>query len=257
MFIDLNGVKHHYMSKGQGPPVVFVHGLGGSLHYWHGVIEDLAAHHHCVALDLRGHGRTDVTKGQLSIETWAQDVEALLSALELPAVTLVGHSMGSLIAQQLAVTKPELVDHLVLVGGISWFEPPAKKAYEERAEQVERDGLDDIVDDWLAGALAPRTHGKLPQLVGLLRDLALRNDPKSYAKACRAMVAMPKIPRERIGQPTLLVVGNHDRSTPIAMTEELHAEIPVSRVRVIPAASHWLALEQPDALAAAILEFLT
>jgi 3-oxoadipate enol-lactonase len=255
MFIELNGVRHCYVSKGEGPPVVFIHGLGGTLHYWHGVMENLVAHHHCVALDLRGHGRSD--GGQVSVETWAQDVAALIGALELPPVTLVGHSIGTVVAQQLAVSKPEVVDHLVLTGGISWFEPDAGKAFEVRAETVERDGLDAVVDDWLAGALAPRTHGKLPQLAGLLREMFLRNDPKSYAKACRAIASMPKIQRERIGQPTLLVVGNHDRSTPIAMTEELHAEIPVSRVRVIPAASHWLALEQPDALAAAILEFLT
>ena len=257
MFIELNGVRHHYISKGEGPPIVFVHGLGGSVHFWYGVIENLSAHHHCVALDLRGHGRSDSTKGQFSIDTWAQDVEALISALELPPVTLVGHSLGTLVAQQLAVTKPELVDHLVLLGAISWLEPPLRKAYDERAELVEAGGLDELVDPWLEGALAPRTRGKLPQVVGLLRDAFLRNDPKSYAKACRAIAKMPKIDREAIGQPTLLVVGNHDRSTPIAMTEELHGEIPVSRVRVIAAASHWLALEQPDELAAAILEFLT
>ena len=109
----------------------------------------------------------------------------------------------------------------------------------------------------LPGALAPRTAAKLPQLVGLLRDLYLRNDPVSYAKACRALAKMPRIAREDIGQPTLLVVGDHDRSTPIAMSEELHAEIPVSRVRVIPTAAHWVMLEQPDALSAAILEYLT
>ena len=53
------------------------------------------------------------------------------------------------------------------------------------------------------------------------------------------------------------MVGDHDRSTPIAMTEELHREIPVSRVRVIANAAHWAPLEQPDVLSAAILEFLT
>lgn len=257
MFIDLNGVRHHYLSKGEGPPVVLVHGLGGSLHYWHGVMENLSLHHHVVALDLRGHGRSDSTRGQFSIETWTQDVEALISALELPAVTIVAHSLGTLVAQHLAVVRPEAVDHLVLCGGISWFEPPQRQAYEERAAAVERDGMDALVDDWLAGALAPRTHGQLPQLTGLLRDLFLRNDPESYAKSCRALARMPKIPRERIGQPTLLLVGDHDRSAPLAMTEELHADIPVSRVRVIPAAGHWMALEHPDAIAAALLEFLT
>lgn len=256
MFIDLNGVRHHYVSKGDGPPVVLVHGLGGSLNVWYGVIENLSLHHHVVALDLRGFGRSDPGTGSPSIARWAGDVAALIGALELPAVTLVGHSLGTLIAQQLALDKPEAVDNLVLVGGISWFEPPTKELYLKRAELVEGDGMDALVDEWLPGALAPRTQARLPQLVGLLRDLFLRNDPASYAAACRALAQAPSIKREDIGQPTLLVVGDHDRSTPIAMTEELHGEIPVSVVRVIPGAAHWLALEQPDALAAAILEFL-
>jgi 3-oxoadipate enol-lactonase len=257
MFIELNDVQHHYISKGEGPPVVLVHGLGGSVHAWYGVIENLSLHHHVVALDLRGHGRSDPGKGAFSVKGWAGDVEALIGALELPAVTLVGHSLGTLVAQHLAASRPELVDNLVLVGGVSYFEPPAKELYAKRAEIVEADGMDALVDEWLPGALAPRTQAKLPQLVGLLRDLYLRNDPRSYAKACRALSKAPAIKREEIGQPTLLLVGDHDRSTPIAMTEELHRDIPVSLVRVIPSAAHWVLLEQPDALAAAILEFLT
>lgn len=257
MFIELNGVRHHYTSRGEGPPVVLVHGLGGTLHVWHGVAENLALHHHVVALDLRGHGRSENGKGSFSIKAWAQDVEALIHALELPAVTLVGHSMGTLIAQQVALSKPEAVDHLVLVGGISYFEPPAKEAYTKRAEMVEADGMDVLVDEWVAGALAPRTHAKLPQLTGMLREMFLRNDPKQYAKSCRAIAKAPTLRREDIGQPTLLLVGDHDRSTPIAMTEELHRDIPVTRVRVIPSAAHWATLEQPDVIATAILEFLT
>jgi len=257
MFIELNGVRHHYTSTGEGPPVVLVHGLGGNLHTWHGVTEALRLHHHVIALDLRGHGRSDTGKGAFSIKTWANDVAALISALELPAVTLVGHSMGTLIAQQVAVAQPEAVDHLVLLGGISHFEPPAKEAYAKRAEAVEEGGMDALVDDWVPGALAPRTHAKLPQLTGMLRAMFLGNDPKQYAKACRALSKAPNIDKERIGQPTLLLVGDHDRSTPIAMTEDLHRQIPVSRVKVVPAASHWASLEQPDVIAAAILEFLT
>jgi 3-oxoadipate enol-lactonase len=257
MFLDLNGARQHYVSKGEGPPVVLVHALGGSLHAWHGVTENLSLHHHVVAMDLRGHGRSELGSGKVSIGSYVDDVAALIDALELPAVTLVGHSMGTLVAQQLAIKRPELVDNLILLGGISWFEPAVRTAYEERADTVERDGMDALVDDWLPGALAPRTHAKLPQLTGLLRDLFLRNDPKSYAAACRAIADAPKLAREQIGQPTLLLVGDHDRSTPIAMSEELHADIPVSRVKVVPAASHWATLEQPDFIASAILEFLT
>ena len=257
MFIELNGVKHHYVSKGEGPPIVLVHGLGGSLHSWYGVIETLSLQHHVIALDLRGHGRSDAGNGGYSVQQWAQDVGALITALELPPVTLVGHSLGSLVAQQVALDKNESVDQLVLVGGISWFEPDTRSAYEARADLVEAEGMDAIIDAWLPGALAPRTQAKLPQLVGLMRDLYLRNDPAAYARSCRALAKMPRIAREDIGQPTLLIVGDHDRSTPMAMTEELHSEIPVSRVKVIPTAAHWVMLEQPDMLAAAILEYLT
>lgn len=257
MFIELNGVRHHYISRGEGPPIVLLHGLGGTLHMWQGVVDNLALHHHVVAVDLRGHGRSGGQDGPLSIAGWTADVEALLGALELPAITLVGHSLGSLVAQQVAATRPEAVDALVLLGGISYFEPPMKDAYEQRAKLVEAEGLDALVDDWLPGALAPRTAAKIPQLVGLLRELFLRNDPDAYAKACRALAKAPSINRERIGQPTLLLVGDHDRSTPIAMTEQLHRTIPVSNVKVIAGAAHWAALEQPDAIAAAILEWLT
>lgn len=256
MFIELNGVAHHYASKGEGPPIVLLHGLGGTLHVWHGVTDTLALHHHVVALDLRGHGRSDTTGASFTMASLADDVEALITALELPAVTLVGHSLGTLVAQHLAVKRPEVVDNLVLVGGISYFEPPAREAYRQRAEAVERGGMDAVVDDWLPGALAPRTRAKLPQLVGLLRESFLRNDPASYARACRALADSQPARREEIGQPTLLLVGDHDRSTPIAMTEELHRDIPVSRVRVLAGAAHWASLEQPDALAAAVLEFL-
>jgi 3-oxoadipate enol-lactonase len=257
MFIQLNGVNHHYVSIGEGPPIVLVHGLGGTLDVWYGISQLLALHHHVVAMDLRGHGRTPAGRAQFSIKAWSQDVAALMTALQLPAATVVGHSMGTLIAQQLAITEPDMIDQLVLVGGITYFEPPDKQAYEQRAKVVEEQGLDEIVDDWLAGALSPRTHARLPQVTGLLRHLFLSNDPRSYAKASRAMARAPAIEREQIGQPTLLLVGDHDRSTPLRMTEQLHKQIPVSRVQVVPSASHWMTLEHPDVIAAAILQFLT
>lgn len=257
MFIELNGVTHHYLSKGEGPPVVLVHGLGGDLHAWYAVMETLAVNHHVVAMDLRGHGRSGGGRANLTVRTWAQDVEALVDALELPPVTLVGHSMGTLVVQHLAESRPEMVDQMVLVGGISSFEPAEKQAYLDRADAVEAGGMDALADDWVAGALAPRTHGRLPQVTGLLRSMFLGNDPKQYARACRALAKASSIDRGQIGQPTLLLVGDHDRSTPMAMTERLHREIPVSRVKVVSSAAHWVTLEQPDQVATAILEFLT
>jgi len=249
VFADIDGNTLHYVSVGDGPPVVLVHGLGGSANVWHGVIGALQQHHHCVAVDLRGHGRSQ-GRGKFSVEGWAQDIER-------PPVTLVGHSLGSLVTQELARSAPEIVDELVLVGGISYFEPATAEAYRQRADAVEADGMDVLVDAWLAGAVSPRSHATQPGMVGLLRELFLRNEPQHYAKACRALAHAERIPRDEIGQPTLIVAGSHDRSTPIAMAEELKRSIPVSRIKVISGVGHWMPLEDPDAVASAVLEFLT
>lgn len=256
MFADIDGNTLHYVSYGEGPPVVFIHGLGGTQGIWHGVMRAMAQHHHVVALDLRGHGRSQ-GRGRFTIEGWAKDVQKLLRHLELPAVTVVGHSLGSLIAQQLAHSAPDAVDQLVLVGGISYFQPPTADAYRERADLVEAEGLDVLVDPWLEGAVSPQSHAVHAGMVGLLRDMFLRNERQHYAKSCRAIADAPRIRRDEIGQPTLIVTGAHDRSTPLAMAEELRSSIPVSRVKVLPDVGHWMPVEAPGALAATLLEFLT
>ena len=256
MFADIDGNTMHYVSYGEGPPVVFIHGLGGSSSVWHGVMQAMKQHHHCVAPDLRGHSRSQ-GRGKFSIEGWAKDLHKLIRHLELPAVTLVGHSLGTLIAQQLAQSSPEAVDQLVLIGGISYFQPPTADAYRERADLVERDGMDVLVEPWLEGVVSPQSHAVHAGMVGLLREMFLRNEPQNYAKSCRALADAPKIRRDEIGQPTLIVTGAHDRSTPLAMSEELKSSIPVSRVKVLPDVGHWSPVETPGAVAAAVLEFLT
>jgi pimeloyl-ACP methyl ester carboxylesterase len=256
MFADIDGNSIHYVSYGEGPPVVFVHGLGGAANVWHGVMQAMKQHHHCVAMDLRGHGRSQ-SKGKFSIEGWAKDVLKLIRHLQLPAVHLVGHSMGTLVAQHLAETEPDVVESLILCGGISYFQPPTNEAYKERADLVDKEGMDPLVDDWLAGAVSPQSHANLSGGVGLLRELFLRNDPAAYAKSCRALAEAPSIRRDEIGVPTLVLTGAHDRSTPLAMAEELKRSIPVSRVQVLPDVGHWSPIEAPGLVAAAILDFLT
>ncbi|MBW3562810.1 MAG: alpha/beta hydrolase [Actinobacteria bacterium] len=255
MFAEIDGRKLHYASYGEGPPVVLLHGLGGTGSIWHGVMQAMKQHHHVVAPDLRGHGRSD--GGDLSIKAWANDVSGLIRHLELPGVRLVGHSLGSLVVQHLASTEPDLFDELVLLGGISYFQPPQVDAYRERADLVEDQGMDAVVDDWLQGAVSPQSHAVHAGAVGLLRDIFVRNDPKSYADACRALADAPHMRRDEIGHPTLILVGAHDRSTPLAMSEELKADIPVSRLRVLPHVGHWSPVEDPEAVAAAILEFMS
>jgi 3-oxoadipate enol-lactonase len=117
--------------------------------------------------------------------------------------------------------------------------------------------MDVLVDAWLEGAVSPQSHATHAGMVGLLRDMFLRNEPQSYAKSCRALADAPRIRRDEIGQPTLIVTGAHDRSTPLAMAEELGRRSRSAASRCCPTSGTGCRSRSPGALAATILEFLT
>ena len=212
MFAELHNNLIHYTSRGEGPPIVFVHGLGGSANVWHGTIDALAQHHHCIALDLRGHGRR---QGQFTIDGWAKDVAALIRHLELPAVTVVGHSMGTLIAQRLALTEPDLVESVALLGGI--LHPATHRPGLRPRRPGRRGWLDEPVDPWLegAGSRSPRRW----QAAGLLRELFLRNDLVNTSPAAR-WPTPPRSTEQHTADVDL--TGATDRSTPLAMSRSSH-----------------------------------
>ncbi len=247
MFIELGGVDHHVVVQGEGPPIVFLHALGGQLHAWDGVIAHLPSEHTLVRVDLRGHGRTARGEQPLSVEGWADDVAGLVDRLGLGAVALVGHSLSTLVAQHLAVTRPGAVDRLVLVGALAG--PADAGAIGDRAAQIERDGLDAMADAWLERALAAATRRRLPQLAGLARALLLANDPAAYAEAMRALGTAPPIEHGDIRQPTLVLVGEEDRGTTPEHTRELADAIPGARHHVVPGGAHWVMLDQPAEVA--------
>lgn len=251
--MELNGVDHHVVAAGQGSPVVLLHALGGTQAAWYAVIERLALHRRAVAMDLRGHGRSVPAPGPYSVEGWADDVAALITSMDLGVVTVVGHSLSTLVAQQLAVTHPQLVDRLVLVGALEG--PIPVTGIERRTEAVEKEGMTSLVDDWLERALASRTRATMPQVAGLMHELFSRNDPSCYAASLRALAEAPVIPHESITQPALLLVGDQDVSTPLASSEVLRARLGDARLRMIGDAAHWPMVDQPGSVARAILEF--
>ncbi|MFC1592059.1 alpha/beta fold hydrolase, partial [Thermodesulfobacteriota bacterium] len=117
-FITLNGTSLHYTKWGAGPPLVLVHGYGGSTYTWRELIPLLKDRHSVYALDLLGFGLTaKPPEGDYSMPAQAGLVIDFLKAMNLPQATLVGHSMGGIIVAYAAIQAPELVDRLVIVEG--------------------------------------------------------------------------------------------------------------------------------------------
>ena len=108
--IQLEGVSLSYEEHGEGTPILLLHGLGSSGQDWEYVAPLLAAHHHVLIPDVRGHGRSDKPAGDYGVPLFAQDIAALCQRLGLTGLHVVGLSMGGMIAFQLAVDRPELVE---------------------------------------------------------------------------------------------------------------------------------------------------
>jgi 3-oxoadipate enol-lactonase len=254
---SINGATIHYESQGEGPPIVFVHGLGGTSNVWHAQRITLSRYFRVIAFDLTGSGRSDRSRRQFSIEGWADDIAGLMDHLGIQDAVIVGHSMGTVIVQKFAARHPHKAKAIVLAGALVELGPPGKEAFTKRAETVERDGMVGVADQVLQGALSAGTRERNLALTGLAREMLLANDPYCYAGHCRALIAgSARADQDQIKCPTLLVVGDQDPVTPLGLQRQIVGAIAGARIRIVPNTAHLTMLETPEAFNAILLEFL-
>lgn len=236
------------MSLGTQPAIVFVHGSGDTAHVWDAVIAQLPGWS-CVALDLPGHGTKLEQPGpeRMSIEEYAACVRDDLGQNNLTGICLVGHSLGSAIALRLAKDAPDLVSRLVLVGSGARLRV-LPTILEAACDQGERTRQEVVAASFATGNSAERDAmlAEPAQLApGMLyRDLA----------ACDAFDMMSEL--GSIAQPALVVTGDEDRLTPPKYAHYLRDHLPNATLVLVPEAGHYLPVEAPEALAAAIRDWL-
>jgi pimeloyl-ACP methyl ester carboxylesterase len=250
------GCQLHYTDFGQGQPVLLVHGLGSSVADWELQIPVLAQRYRVLAIDLRGHGRSDKPREAYSIAGFAADLLALLDHLELARVHLVGISMGGMVGFQLAVDHPERLHSLTIVNS-----GPEVKADSLRARiEIGKRWLFSRVLSMqqLASVLGQRLFPKADQ-AGLREKMLVRwpqNDKRAYLASLDAIIGWGV--RERLAAircPTLVVAADRDY-TPVAHKQAWCREIAGARLVVVEDSGHATPLDQPQRFNAVLCEFL-
>jgi pimeloyl-ACP methyl ester carboxylesterase len=224
--IDVVGAGVNYVEMGEGPPLLFIHGLSGAWQNWLENIPHFARTHRVVAVDLPGFGSSPMPPWVISIPAYGRFLRDFCERLGIERCSLVGNSMGGFIASELAITEPDRVDDLVLVSaaGITWA-----RARREPAEMMARVGRAAgplLLKVNMAGIRRARLRKTAFQ--GVFHDpLALRREAiwENLVPAMRspgyfdAMVNLVGYDiRDRLGEigvPTLIVWGRNDRVVPV------------------------------------------
>lgn len=256
-FVTVGNTRMFYRLQGNpGRPVLILsHSIGTDHSMWDLQVADLLPHFQILRYDTCGHGASDAPPGEYSIEMLGGGILGLADALGISQFAFCGLSMGGAIGQWVATRAPERVTHLVLANTSPQFVPRAN--WEARITAVLKGGMSAIVDVVMPRMFLPETLAKKNPHTASIRSVFLGTNPVGYTGCCAALrdVDHGDLLR-KIKPPTLVIVGDHDISTPWSgHGERLVAGIPGAKALHLPAA-HLSNIERPRSFTTALLEFL-
>jgi len=256
--LNLRRIEIAYDDVGAGPAILFLHGFPFNRSMWREQIDLLSPEFRVVAPDLRGHGESTVAP-KATVDEMAQDVVALLDALNISEAVICGLSLGGYVTLALYRLFPARVRALVLADTRAVADTEeGKLTREQQAQKVMQEGMATSADSMLAKLVAPVTVAKRPEVVSRVRAMILKTDPAGVAATQRGMAERPDsidlLPEIKV--PTLIICGELDQLTPVAESERMHRLIDGSQLAVIADAAHMSNLERPEQFNRVLTNFL-
>jgi pimeloyl-ACP methyl ester carboxylesterase len=250
------GIRMHYAEQGEsrGEPIILLHGYSDSWFSFSRVLTPLARESRVYALDLRGHGKSDKPASGYQLAVLAADVVAFMDAKGIVRATVVGHSMGSFVAQQVALAAPRRVSRLVLVGSAR---SPRDFAGFGELEQAVAALTDPVPESFARDFQLSTVHTPVGDA---FIDRAVAESLLLPARVWQAlMVGMLSTDRPealgRSGIPVLVLRGEKDAFATASETDSLVAMVAASARKTYPSTGHAPHWEQPAAFANDVLAF--
>jgi 3-oxoadipate enol-lactonase len=256
-FVSLNGLALNYVTEGLpgGSPLIFINSLGTDLRIWDDVVSQLASHYRIIRYDKRGHGLSDCPPAPYTIREHASDLAALLDYLDIRRASLVGISVGGMIALDFAAAWPQRVEKLVLCDTAAAI--GTADAWNERIRTIREHGMAYLSEAILARWFAPSFAVRAPADYQGYCNMLARMPSEGYVATCEAIRDADLEEEARtVVIPVLAICGAEDISTPPDLVRSLVEILPNASYEEIAGAAHLPCIEQPDALAVHIDSFL-
>lgn len=253
--VDDGCIIHAELEGPQSAPVLMLsNSLGTDLHMWDEQAAPLTRHFRLVRYDRRGHGKSGSPKGPYTMERLGRDALGVLNGLGIQKTNWCGLSMGGMVGMWLGANAANRIERLILSNTAAHFPDPT--VWDARIKTVREVGLAGIVDANMERWFTKGFRERAPQTIAKMREMFVGTSLEGYVgcgEAIRDMDHRPLLPR--IAAPTLVIAGRHDPATTLEAGEFIQQHIPDARIAVLEAA-HISNLEQPQAYADTVLEFL-
>lgn len=252
-FVEIAGGTLHYRVAGSGPVAVFIHGFPLDSTMWADQLDRLSDMRRCIAVDLRGFGHSPPVAWEvLSIERHADDVAAVLAALDVTDADVVGLSMGGYVALAIVERHPHLPRTLALIDTRAAADTPeGRDARDAAARRLLEEGRPAFAVSMTGTLLAP---GASIHAQARVRSMIEGTRYETIVAALAGMKQRPDRARvlSTIAVPAAVIAGEDDAIVPIAEAERMAAAIPRARFHPIPGAGHLAPMEVPDQVASAL-----
>ncbi|HEX6184951.1 MAG TPA: alpha/beta hydrolase [Pyrinomonadaceae bacterium] len=258
---SVNGVELYYEEHGRGEPLVLVPGFGTGAWIWYRQTAAFAKRFRTVVFDPRGVARSGGRDEPFTMRRFADDLAALLKALDIESAHVLGASFGGFVAQEFALAYPAGTRSLILCctsfGGARHRPPSA----ETLAAIASTKGLntEERVRENLLLAFSPRFAAEHPAEVERVISLRAENHVPEYAYLRQLQAAVAFDAAERVGNikaPTFVLTGDADAIVPHENSVNLAAAIPGAELRVVEGGSHAFFIERPAEFNRAVVEFI-
>ena len=256
----VEGIDLYYQREGSGPPILFISGLSGGHHSWTPSVALLKQRYECITFDNRGIGQSSRPQTGYTMPDLTRDTLSLLDKLSILHTHIVGMSMGGLVAQNIALQRPDLVGCLVLVA--SFAAPCPRFMHVLNSRKFLQKKMDRYEYSWTLAPwmLGPASFGK-PGFVDAFAKKAADNPHPQALHAYDQLVDGigqfdSRAQLDQIRQPTLVMVGEYDILTAPHQAKALADGITGSELAVLPGVGHFCHLEDPQGFTGRIDRFL-
>lgn len=248
-----------YLATGQGHPVVLIHGVGLNKEMWGGQIVGLAPHFQVIAYDMLGHGASPRPQPGTGLPSYAEQLRELLEHLQIEHASVIGFSMGGLVARAFALHQPQQLDALVILNSVFNRSSAQRAGVIERTRQAAEHGPDANAEEALSRWFSREYQAANPAQIAAIRQTLAGNDPQGYLTTYELFATQDMYRVEDLGSiqaPTLIATGELDPGSTPEMARQLAERIPGAQVAVLAEQRHMMPVESPRLVNQVLLNFL-